>query len=457
METDIRDIKERSCALRKDILSLQKQNKQLTHHVEQLSKQILRFGQKLSATENILREDRGYISSEYFYALSDYTFSGNQTKKKVLICGYYGARNCGDELMLQSILSNLDSEKVDITIFAAPNYQLDATEYLPYHIIHYPRKPGDCAYLASKFDVAIWGGGAVIDDVNYSAYNWGHPTYAFVTTTVAMLKNGKKAYVFGVSTNKELKNAQLIDNLSYIIQNAECFSLRDKNSLVTLKNAGIDTAKIKVIDDLAFALDYPTRESCEKEDSVFTVGMVFPMKDATMENLTSFAAKAYMCLQKEIPQKIRVCLIPFFDRYNHDFLYFDRIVDSIRRVDENALIEKQNIRFYPDSVADALNACDLLITMRYHAALIGSAILGKHVLCINYGDTHPHYYNKIQYIQQTYCHDLVMIDFQSLNDQAKVEKAIDESLKVKNGLGKSELNTIQENIKKYIHAYMDTL
>ena len=111
METDIRDIKERSCALRKDILSLQKQNKQLTHHVEQLSKQILRFGQKLSATENILREDRGYISSEYFYALSDYTFSGNQTKKKVLICGYYGARNCGDELMLQSILSNLDSEK----------------------------------------------------------------------------------------------------------------------------------------------------------------------------------------------------------------------------------------------------------------------------------------------------------------------------------------------------------
>ena len=131
--------------------------------IEGLSKKVDSLADQLNDAHRLIRdslynteENREYCSLEHIMHLLR---TDKNKKRRVLIGGYYGARNAGDELMLQSILDKIDSEKNDVTILSAFNYALDSSAYFPYHIIHYPKRISDCIYLAENFDLIIWGGG----------------------------------------------------------------------------------------------------------------------------------------------------------------------------------------------------------------------------------------------------------------------------------------------------------
>lgn len=71
-------------------------------------------------------------------------------KKKVLICGFYGAFNLGDELMLQTILKNLKNvSNLEITIMLCDNPYTDTTKYGKCKFIHYPRTRNDLNIIAN--------------------------------------------------------------------------------------------------------------------------------------------------------------------------------------------------------------------------------------------------------------------------------------------------------------------
>ena len=391
--------------------------------IESLSKKVDSLADQLNDAYRLIRdslynteENREYCSLEHIMHLLR---TDKNKKRRVLIGGYYGARNAGDELMLQSILDKIDPEKNDVTILSALNYALDSSAYFPYHIIHYPKRISDCICLAENFDLIIWGGGAVIDDTKYYYDGLSNDlTYILGTVSKMMIALQKDVYVIGVSTNSVLTNQNLINDLCSICCHAKHFSVRDNYSKQTLLEAGINIDKVEVIDDLSLSLDFEV--SPQKHDGL-VVGVVYILDEGNIDYLAKHM-DLLISAAVTINTSVTFKLIPFFDQYNHDIGLLEKLIEKINRTKKKKCkIEISEIEFNAKDVSKVFNSIDLLISMRYHATLIGGAIFGVKTLSVNYGDTHRHYINKIKYITDHYCNGMVDIPYKNITSSDGAE------------------------------------
>lgn len=415
---------------------------------------------RLNTIEQLIRdglynseEERGYLSSEYiFNALP------RSQKKKILVCGYYGARNCGDELMLQAILKNVDTDKYDVTILLSVNHSLDSSYYYPYHVLHYPKKVDDCRYLAENYDAIVWGGGAVLDD-SYYEYRGVNNDLAYIlfTITLLMLRMQKEAYIFGVSANRTLQNKKAIQDLQYIVNNATYFSLRDTNSKSTLESAGIVTSNIDIIDDLALSLDFSNSSQSNKNGTTINIGAVLmstTRDDPGISTIIKNIALAGRDYYKS--KRIHLRLIPFFDQYHFDNELYSNAIKNIDDASMDGItitIEEQD--FSPATISRVFSECDIIVSMRYHATLIAGGVLNRKVLSINQGNTHRHYYNKQKYIKDKYVKNLIEIPYEdSLNYEKLAKKLVAADRTNPKGMLPSTITKTRRSINAKLSKYL---
>lgn len=387
---------------------------------------------------NDLLEGKEYISLEYLKL---------REKPKILVCGFFGARNLGDELMLQVILKYFEERRIRVTILLSDNYFLDASIYAPHEVVHYPKCSSDILEMSKAFDTVIWAGGAHLDDVGYGFR--GRATalpYSLNALSRAVIKNGGDVIVLGVSSNEQLNDERYINDLQFIIDNAKYFSLRDDNSLMTLKNAGLNTGKIKVIDDIALLdLEKPTIENNLGDELV--VGVVYIITDDIYEQLGEYINSIIAYLKKNINKKIRITLIPFYDYRDNDKKGCEAIVDKY--VLEKDLVTINDYVYNMKDLEKMFKKCDLIISMRYHATLIASN-LGIRTIALDYSKRHRHYSNKIKYIQKKYNDELILCDFGEKSE--KLLKAVDEALR-KDVIDKnSQIDKIKEKLAEVLNG-----
>lgn len=60
-------------------------------------------------------------------------------------------------------------------------------------------------------------------------------------------------YWIGLSTNSEIKDKSFVSKLKYIIDNITYISLRDTNSLQSLKESNINTQNVDIVNDIILA------------------------------------------------------------------------------------------------------------------------------------------------------------------------------------------------------------
>lgn len=376
---------------------------------------------RVSLSEASIKQySRQFVSPEY---VLDSMRALNAKKPRVLVCGYYGARNLGDELMLNSLLKKLDSKKLDITILTAPHFDKDLSIYAPYSVIHYPSRNDDILLLAQNYDYIIWGGGAVLDDEYYDFNFLNIPlAYILLKASIAALKCGKKVFVLGVSTNKTLKNPEFIRDLETVVNGADFFSLRDTNSLRTIKEAGIDTAKIKIIDDLAL-LDLP-KITKPKASGKVSVALTFIFSDENLPKIKEFLKLIPEVLPKLYPGKsVDLHFVPFYDENDFDKHCIEKLLADAPKVDNIAFCAEE-FRDKIEDLAELYSSCDLNISMRYHATLL-SSVCGVKTLSLDYGSEHRHYYNKLAYIKEHYS-NFVAMPFSNIDNKNAVTKAFQE-------------------------------
>ncbi len=421
----------------------------INHRLDNLDKRIANLESQVFATKNdfswlasLYQSDRATISSEYVFKLGTET-----NKEKILICGYYGARNGGDELMLWFLLNTIPQNK-DVTILLSRNERLDAAVYFPFKTIHYASKVDDCAALAREFDTIILGGGTTLDDTDYDN-SGARNQLAYIELTVSRLalQVGKKVIVFGLSANKNLTNPRFIEELKTLVDGADYFSLRDKNSFNTFAKAGIDTKKIKLIDDLALGNTY---ETVKREQTEHVVGLVvvrYFENDDMLNALIEHTVEYYE--SKQQPTIIR--LTTFFDNNDHDLHLFD---ETIKRYEgggrSRVKLEITNTKLDVAGIASALDSCDTIVSMRYHATLIAGFALGKKVLCVNLGDTHAHYHNKNKYIKDNYLPGLTSINYQDINNKDKFFESLDEAERQTPKIDEKRLRSIRNRLRKLV-------
>ncbi len=361
-----------------------------------------------SVLQEVISEQKEYISSELIRDLG--------SESKVLVCGFYGARNMGDEMMLGEVLKILEKKGIKATVLLSDNYDLDTSRYMPHYTIHYPRRSSDITAIVAKFDVIIWGGGAVLDDTKYwFKENDSNLSYCLLSLSKAMIKKGGKVIVLGVSSNSELNNKQYLADLSYVIEGSVYFSLRDTFSLEALRKSGVrGIEKIKIINDLALA-GLKMNDIKKSRNEIVSVGVVYVMRDDTVNEVEKYTK----CLLGELEKKInadRNAVINFFSFYDYrqnDARAYGAIIERIKGVvPKNITINIIDTLETMDDVVYGFMQCDYLVSMRYHATLI-ACCLGLNVLSINLSPLHQHYANKLEYVKEKYCKSLIDFNYGS--------------------------------------------
>lgn len=380
-------------------------------------------------------------TKQFDYINTELLMLNNNNKEKILLVGFYGAPNSGDELMLQSLLEKIDSTKYSVTVMLADNPEYKLENYKNINFIHYPKTNMDINIIANYFDKVIFGGGALIEDEHYNkndSYKYNTATI-LIDLSIAAILNNKKVYCLGLSTSKELNNKEYIAKLDFIIENSKYFSLRDLNSLYTLKEYGIKNInKINVIYDLAFSLKNTEYKFEELNNSgEFIIGLVL-IGFSDKEKLKNIITWTCEC-SKTLKKSIEIRLIPFYDFCKSDIVNLTKIANEI-----NVGIPIKILPYFQEyeDIMDAFSKCNLIINMRYHSSLL-SLKTGIPSLHIVY-DIHTHYKNKMKDLEEKYNIPELFLSYENLNKE-NMYNSLDYAF---NNI--SKINLLESNVSKQI-------
>lgn len=316
--------------------------------------------------------------------------------KRILVAGWYGADNLGDELMMRSVLEHMPPEtrrRTAVLLWDNPTYDRLNLDPLV-HPIHYPATTRELDAVVDYFDVVIWGGGAILDDGQFNDdvnnFNTGN---LFIRISELMIGRGKEVYCLGLSANESISNKRYVEHLRNIAANANRFSLRDPQSKEVLVSAGVPSEHLVACDDLVFALKELEDGKRAIDKNVYTLGFVFLH---TMGLLDTYASVVEACASESRAhaegKEVRVRLIPFMNEGHYDESMNEVLKDKL----SNAGIEAELADYSPKVTDSPILGCDALVSYKYHSALI-ACCYGIPCLLVSRGE-HPHYANKMRYL-----------------------------------------------------------
>lgn len=342
---------------------------------------------------------------------SHQTLPHRSSEANILVAGFFGAFNLGDELILETTLSTLKAThpSARVTIMLADNYSSDITRYGDYDFIHYPNTPLEINAIARHFDAVIFPGGAIIDDVDYSLQKRPLTLGTIVVNlSLRFIAMDKPCILYGLSTNAELVNPEFIKKVDQIATKAQHFSLRDSNSLKTLESAGVTTDKITIVDDIVIANKLITQDITHNDH----IGLIFIYTEDSFNKIVTFTQS----ILESTPNKTRLKLILFYDYENNDLTFAQKLVDTVNN--PRLSIESASLGDYAATVK-TIGSLATIFSMRYHGTLLAN-FLGKRVICLDYSQ-HRHYANKNQYLYSHYGFTKNTLDAEKLDTVSSTE------------------------------------
>lgn len=369
-----------------------------TAHLEETNNQMLRRIHGLEEQNRRLSDQlRRTVGRKMRYSNLEYASKlGAGNTPDILLAGWYGAENFGDELMLSALVESFPKEaRSRIAVLLWDNYTYPTDLIDPrVTILHYPCSTWELDQLANHFTTLVWGGGAILDDTQYDEnpdnYNTGN---LFIRLSKRMLVRGGRVFCLGLSTNDLFNNQEYIRELDSIVSDCELFSLRDPNSLGVLSRSGIDTSRVELCQDLAFAsttLSELPRNTTSFRDNPTRVAVV-PLSIPGMSD-HYIGVLNTLTQDQGAGSPYEVSLVPFLnDAGGHDARYCDAL---LTRLDFPERIRVTDFARTPKDLH--LETYDLVIAYKYHAALIALS-QGTPTLCI-FDEHHPHYRNKMTYL-----------------------------------------------------------
>ncbi len=284
---------------------------------------------------------------------------------KVLISGYFGMGNVGDEALLSSligILREMEALKIEISVLSgAP---LVTTEL--YGVLGIDRRSVYRVLKAIEWaDIVITGPGGLIQDVTSSR------SLLYYLGIAAMAKFlGKKSLILGCGIGPVNRGMGRVLTKE-IIKKLDGIALRDMPSLEELRSYGLKRHDVKLFPDFGLLVDAPSsmrgKELLKREGIPYSsyplIGMaVRPVGikgiDYRLKRLLAITADALMNKYSAY-----IVFLPFDAKMDRDFS------TSIRAMMKNQsfLIQGQ---YRPSDIKGIINELDLMIGMRLHSLIL---------------------------------------------------------------------------------------
>lgn len=395
----------------------------------------------INSIEKIINKKLSYVNPELFL------MAKKDKKLNILLCGFYGAPNLGDELMLQTLLSHLNNSNYSITIMVANNinYNICNMIDMDVHFLHMPQSIYDLNIIADNFDILLFGGGAIIDDLPFNKL-WDMElslSTVLIELSIYFIKKKKKVYWFGLSCNKSLSNKEFISKLKYISTYIPFFSVRDDYSFKILQKNKLCMNNIVVNHDIILGNQILSKKLFIQPQNKIGVILISNEKYEKNELLLINRLLSFIVQNK---LNFRVILIPFYDYNNNDTLFYSSLLKQVNKPEIVDIVDYKNN--FNDIKIEFLQ-CWSIISMRYHGSLLAMA-LNKPLLSILIND-HPHYYNKMKYIHEKYNNINNLLNFEKLN----ITKKLNIHFKRITNINKNEL--FDQTIFKQAYEQLETI
>ena len=298
-------------------------------------------------------------------------------RKKILIYGWFGENNLGDELLLKSTLELFDPKKFKCYVMGTKpkkvyknhkNIYLAATSFsmnLKKIVRTLVISPISSIRCLHECDILVVAGGGALSDWNLSS------TRDLFFLINYFHKKNKKIFLFGIGAGPFLyggNNGEFLEVLS----KANFISTRDAYSYDLLKSIGLKN--IVKSNDLAIYSEYALNKNIYPK-KIKKIGIVLvPVCQKDIKIYTELKRQISLLI-KELSSKYEVSIIEFQKEYDNDFvnsLDFDRKKVKVYSESNNIW----NIIKYVDDQ-------DLIIGMRYHS-LVLAIELKKYLIPIVY-------------------------------------------------------------------------
>lgn len=269
--------------------------------------------------------------------------------KRILITGYYGFNNLGDEAVLQAIIGLLRQAEPDCQICVLSNNpEQTAAAYQVKAVNRW--KLGQFWYALKKTDLFVLGGGSLLQDVT------GSRSLSFYLLQLKMARiAGKPIVVFAqglgplLQEKSRRKTAKALNKCLYL-------SFRDAQSAELARKIGVNTDKIEVVCDPVLTLN--SKDNKIKQKNLLGVALrPWPglQVSAVATILDELAAGGQI-----------IKFLPFHEPQDRQLA--EQIASLMR---SRPQIMSQNLT--AAEVIGEISVCEALIGMRLHSLVMAAA------------------------------------------------------------------------------------
>ena len=293
---------------------------------------------------------------------------------KILISGYYGFANAGDEAMLTAIVCGLKAAQKDVEITVLSGRPaITATK----HKVNAINRFAPVAFLRALWhtDLLLSGGGSLLQDVTSSRSLFYYLSILFLGKLL-----GKKVMLFAQGIGPI--NSPLARKLTrFICKDLALITVRDDGSLEELKNMGFQDNEVLVTSDAVFSLPEANRELGQKILLQKKLGakplLGFALRHwQGEERFSKEFAKAADALQSKY--EAQIVFIPL--QFPVDLEFAKQVRAQMRNASEVSILEGD---FTTEEYLAIISNLRMLIGMRLHA-LVFAALCNVPFLAISY-------------------------------------------------------------------------
>lgn len=277
---------------------------------------------------------------------------------KVVISGYYGYKNFGDEAILSVLVEHLKQNNCEITVLSGnPEYTRKKDDV--YSIKNFDIKK--VIETIRNNDILISGGGSLLQDqTSLKSLIY----YAFIIFLAQFFKKKTIIFAQGIGPLNSNISRFLVKTL---LEKCAITTVRDNKSQQLLENWGIDT---KTVCDPIFSMHMP---EAQKTNTVVIQLREFPtLTEKFLQDLAYYVSKYYS--DKEIK------ILSLQDSKDLDICnHFNNLLKE----QNNDINSKVISNLENHDIIKHISLAETLIAMRFHAILVGLKSRTK-TLAINY-------------------------------------------------------------------------
>jgi polysaccharide pyruvyl transferase CsaB len=282
---------------------------------------------------------------------------------RVLISGYIGFNNSGDEGILMAITQHLRALAPDLEITVLSRRPAETQRLYGTRAVHRFSPPAVVAAMACT-DLLISGGGSLIQDVTST-----RSLYYYLGIIELARRMGKKVVVYANGIGPVLRpmNRALT---SRVLSGVDLITLRERGSLVELEGLGVVGPRVEVTADPVFGLQPATpakaREILAGEDVGATGGLKVGVSVRRWQGLEGWAGAVAAVADRLVDEHgAQVVFLP---------MEFPGDVEACRgvaaRMRRPAVILRG--KYMADEYMALVGELDLLIGMRLHSLIFAA-------------------------------------------------------------------------------------